>query len=314
MENDFAIVIGWPNTYCKQPGFWFDSLGGFLGMNKNGFYKVGHSAVVLVDGKNKKCEYFDFGRYHAPFKKGRVRNQDTDPLLKIKTIPIFSADQEKLLNVEQILEELQINEEIHTEGKIISSYLKLSFNLAYNECKKLQILGVIDYGLFNSSKYNCAKFVHQVVLAGKPKWINRFKLSCFVPLIPSTKSNVFVLKHKKSLPHKRLGELFYAQKKVSNRFLKNVLKEPPRSNSVNKNAQWLGGEGIGGWFGLEVLNQQYHVSRWTDSGLLVSEAEYEVIGDSEFFYGKKYTIGYPSNSQVVTFLQNGKSFRFEIKK
>lgn len=314
MENDFAIVIGWPNTYCKQPGFWFDSLGSFLGMNKNGFYKVGHSAVVLVDVKNKKCEYFDFGRYHAPFKKGRVRNRDTDPLLKIKTIPIFSTDQQKLLNVEQILEELQMNEEIHTEGKIISSYLKLSFNLAYNEGEKLQRLGVIDYGLFNSSKYNCAKFVHQVVLAGKPKWINRIKLSCFVPLIPSTKSNVFVLKHKKSLPHKRLGELFYPRKKVSSTFLKNVLKEPPRPNSVNKNAQWLGGEGLGGWFGLELLNQKYRVSRWTDLGLLVSEAEYEIIGDGEFLHDRNYSVGYPSNSQVVTFLQNGESFRFEVVK
>ena len=104
MGNDFALVIGWPDAYCKQPGFWFDPIGRILGMNRNGFYKVGHSAIVLIDVKNKKCEYFDFGRYHAPFKKGRVRDQVKDPLLKIKTIPIFSEDQQSILNVDQILE------------------------------------------------------------------------------------------------------------------------------------------------------------------------------------------------------------------
>lgn len=313
MGNDFALVIGWPHAYCKQPGFWFDPIGRILGMNRNGFYKVGHSAIVLIDVKNKKCEYFDFGRYHAPFKKGRVRDQVTDPLLKIKTIPIFSEDQQSILNVDQILEELQMNEEIHTEGKIISSYLKISFNLAYKEGKKLQRMGVLDYGLFNSVKYNCAKFVYQLILAGKPHWVNRLKLACFVPLIPSTKSNVFVFGFKKSLPHLRLGDLFYPKQKVSSSFLNNVLEEPFKPSSVHVNARWLGGEGVGGWFYLELLNQKYLVSRWTDSGFLVSKAEFEMIGEGEFFHERNYSVGYPSNSQVVTLLQTGKSFRFEIK-
>ncbi len=73
-HTGFAIAIAWPSTFCKQPGSWYDPLTLWLGVNYNHYYRVGHAAVVLIDPDKNKCHYFDFGRYHAPFQYGRVRN------------------------------------------------------------------------------------------------------------------------------------------------------------------------------------------------------------------------------------------------
>ena len=69
----FAIALAWPETYCKQAGSWYEFITAALGINRNNYYKAGHAALVLVDGINKTCHYFDFGRYHSPFQHGRVK-------------------------------------------------------------------------------------------------------------------------------------------------------------------------------------------------------------------------------------------------
>ena len=47
-------------------------------IKKGNYYKVGHSAIVLINPNQLKCHYFDFGRYHAPKNYGRVRDEITD--------------------------------------------------------------------------------------------------------------------------------------------------------------------------------------------------------------------------------------------
>lgn len=88
----FAVALAWPETYCKQPGACYDGLMNRFGIAKNNFYKVGHAAVLLVNKSRKKCFYFDFGRYHSTFGKGRVRSAETDHDLAFNTKPIFSKD------------------------------------------------------------------------------------------------------------------------------------------------------------------------------------------------------------------------------
>ncbi len=47
-HTGFAIALAWPQTYCKQPGAWYDPITLLLGINKNNYYKVGHAALVLI--------------------------------------------------------------------------------------------------------------------------------------------------------------------------------------------------------------------------------------------------------------------------
>ena len=61
MQNDFIIALAWPEGMVSAAGAWYDFL-----FARNGKYRVGHSAVVLIDRKSGKLQYFDFGRYHSP--------------------------------------------------------------------------------------------------------------------------------------------------------------------------------------------------------------------------------------------------------
>ncbi|MDQ3395429.1 MAG: hypothetical protein M3512_15145, partial [Bacteroidota bacterium] len=69
-KKGFAILLAWPETFCKQAGGWYDPLLSWLGISKNHYYRVGHAAVVLVNGFNGSLQYFDFGRYHSPYGYG----------------------------------------------------------------------------------------------------------------------------------------------------------------------------------------------------------------------------------------------------
>jgi len=76
--KDIAIILAWPETICKQTNAWYDGLMNKLKISKNGYYKVGHAAIVLVNSKKGEAHYFDFGRYHSPKGQGRVRDISTD--------------------------------------------------------------------------------------------------------------------------------------------------------------------------------------------------------------------------------------------
>ncbi|MCA1746682.1 MAG: hypothetical protein LC655_03230, partial [Bacteroidales bacterium] len=86
----FAIALAWPATFCKEPGAWYDPVNSWLGVSRNNYYRAGHAALVLVDRNRERCHYFDFGRYHAPLWRGRVRSGLTDHDLQMRTVPVIS--------------------------------------------------------------------------------------------------------------------------------------------------------------------------------------------------------------------------------
>ncbi|MBT6650195.1 MAG: hypothetical protein HOB54_02370, partial [Flavobacteriales bacterium] len=73
MQNDFIITLAWPEGMVKASGAWYDNI-----LSQDGKYRVGHSALVLVNSTTNKVHYFDFGRYHTPEGYGRVRDIETD--------------------------------------------------------------------------------------------------------------------------------------------------------------------------------------------------------------------------------------------
>ena len=75
-QQDFIITLAWPEGMVISAGAWYDFLA-----SKNGKYRVGHSALLIVNSKTNKTTYFDFGRYHTKQGFGRVRDISTDPEL-----------------------------------------------------------------------------------------------------------------------------------------------------------------------------------------------------------------------------------------
>ena len=189
-RTGFAIALAWPETLCKQPGSWYDLPLKWLGLNKNHYYKIGHAAVVLIN-ENWKCHYFDFGRYHAPFQHGRVRDAETDHDLDIKTKAIIKDG--RIVNYSDILLERYSNPSCHGTGELHASYCKVNFNKAFTRAKQMQEQSPIQYGPFKINGTNCSRFVNTVILAGKPGFLHWLLLSYPKTFSPTPFGNVTAL-------------------------------------------------------------------------------------------------------------------------
>ncbi|MDA3954272.1 MAG: hypothetical protein PF485_11540 [Bacteroidales bacterium] len=308
-HTGFAIALAWPETYCKQPGSWYDPITLFLGINKNNYYKVGHAAVVLVDVDKNKFHYFDFGRYHAPFGHGRVRGAETDDDLKIHTIAKISEDGKKIENYKDLLNELQSNPSCHGEGTIHSSYVPVNFKLAFKKAMQMQNAGSIPYGPFLQKGSNCSRFVNTIIRAGKPHWQFIFSLKYLIPLTPTPISNINSIRNKSVLPKLLKNKPFSPDCKLDKIILNSTLKQPEKHPKIPENAQWLSGEGAGSWFDFKVNKNELQVDRYSPDGLLECSGFYE-IRDNLDFHNENFKITYPSNCKEVTIVDDGKGISF----
>ena len=153
MKNNFIITLAWPEGLVTASGAWYDSC-----FATNGKYRVGHSALALVDSATSKIYYFDFGRYHTPDGFGRIRDAETDPDTGIKQKAKING--EKIYNIEEILIEISNNKSYHGEGTLYSSVISgINFSTAFNYAKKWQEKGAIPYGPFIRNGTNCSRFV-----------------------------------------------------------------------------------------------------------------------------------------------------------
>ncbi len=192
MRKGFAIAIAWPETICKQAGAWYDTPMRWIGINKNNYYKVGHAAVVLINGDTGNCYYFDFGRYHTPYQYGRVRDEESDHDLEIKTKAIFDENG-KLLNYLTILMELYSNPSCHGSGPLHASYCNIEFESAIRKAKQMQKESPLSYGPFKMTGTNCSRFVNTVILCGKPTFLYWLLLSYPKTLTPTPIGNIKAL-------------------------------------------------------------------------------------------------------------------------
>lgn len=309
-NNGFAIAIAWPETYCKQPGSWYDNILSFLRINKHHYYKAGHAALVLIDKKNAECHYFDFGRYHAPFQHGRVRSAKTDHELQMKTIPIISTGNEIIVNYMEILYELQHNQACHGEGKLFASYCPVNFKLAFEKANRMQQDGPIPYGPFRSKGSNCSKFVNTAILAGRPDKKYTTRLKYLVPLTPIPLNNVNSLDHKIVIPKQLNEHSFHPQPIENKEILKTTLFQPNRHQNIPENAQWLSGEGAGSWFHIVREENLFHIKRLSPDGKIECDELFEIKSNVQFDAYKPFKITYPSNCELITILQNENKIKF----
>ena len=298
-NSGFAIAIAWPQTYCKQSGAWYDPLLNFLKISNNNFYRVGHAAAVLISKEEKKCHYFDFGRYHAPHGYGRARSGVTDHELDLKTIPLI--DGKKITNFDEILTELQSKEVYHGEGDIHASYAEIDFEKAYKKAIQLQNDSPIIYGPFIVKGTNCSRFVNSVIVAGKPSFTFRFKLKYFVPLTPTPVSNVKALKFY-SIKSKPVKFTPFVPAKQTKDDLNTTAQAPIRHESIPKMAQWLSGEGYGSWYFLEKSDKFLKMTRFSPYGKIECTGFFDF--PSNFKLDEDYQITYLSHCTKISVIVN----------
>lgn len=310
-NTGFAIALAWPQTFCKQPGSWYDPLARRLGLNKHHYYRVGHAALVLIDPKTGSCHYFDFGRYHAPYQHGRVRSAETDHELTIKTIPVIRPDSSSVLNYWDILSEVQNNKACHGEGKLYASYCKVNFQAAFDKAIRMQQISPIPYGPFRIHGSNCSRFVNMVIRAGEPARKFRSRLKFGFWLTPTPMNNVNALDFKQEMPDLSGNIPFVPLRELDPQSRTSTLPEPVKHPDIPDNAQWFSGEGAGSWFVLEHQDARLIVTRYAPDGKVECSGRYRINSVPYDLLEPAFRISYPSNCKVVTLENNSMTIQFE---
>lgn len=305
----FAIAIAWPETLCKQPNSWYDKPMKWAGFNKNWFYRAGHAALILVDGKTSKCHYYDFGRYHAPYMHGRVRSAKSDHDLAIPVKAVISPDGRQIENLHEIATALQNNPAYHGDGTVFLSHCRIDFNAAISKAEEMQESSPLLYGPFVNGGSNCSRFVNTVIRAGKPALKQLLRLRYFVPFTPTPMNNVNSLDHKIAAPsvHSNGG---CVQKRLKPEELSSTLAAPERHPSIHAEARWLSGEGAGSWFHVAYVGYNYSITRYSPDGKVECNGLFACDNGQLINLTLPFSIVHLSHCARVAIEQNGLTHTF----
>ncbi len=191
-NNGTIIALAWPDTKVVKEGKWYDVPMKWVGAIKDGYYKAGHAAFLLINNNDGVVHYFDFGRYHTPLKHGRVRSIVTDPDVGIK----FQADVKGgiIINLEEILLERYYNKACHGDGRLTASIVKcISYEKALCKVREMQNREAIPYGPFNLKGTTCSRLVARVVLCSTNNWLTKFLILFPYTVSATPRSNNKVL-------------------------------------------------------------------------------------------------------------------------
>ena len=295
MNKSTAFILAWPNEKVYAEG-WLHKAAMQIGFAKEMLYRVGHSALVLVNPQKRLLEYYDFGRYMTPAGKGRMRSAETDPDVIISLRPIIDTNR-VVQNIEEIAFFFSSNPQITHGGGTM--FLSISQNIDYDKAKayiqKTQDRGSVKYGATGFGSLNCSRFVAQAVYAGAYQSKTRLKLLFPETIRANALGNVVngsdngkvwkITNQQIEILHlNRWDALHYTYKNLLISFTGNKREEykdvtkcgqflaPEKPEALqNKNVQWLGGLGAGMWLRLDSATNNpekglYRVRRYERDG------------------------------------------------
>lgn len=289
------IVLAFPDTFVTMSTEWICKLLPLVGLGTTEYIKAGHAAMVLIENKSGKAQYFDFGRYVTPKGYGRVRGANTDAELRIPFTAIIS-EEGKVLNLDQILLWLDANpQKTHGEGRMLASVCDvIDYKKAETYIAQLQHKGSIPYGAFEKKGSNCARFVTDTILAATEDVKIRKALHFNKKFTPSTVGNV-----EKAASNAEVFEVFKGtirpftgsafKENLTNYFHRKKADSSTINPSVatlellnNKALQKLEGTGSSAWFEImgstELPEHHFNIRRYNElgevdfDGVYVSEA------------------------------------------
>ena len=327
--KDFIIPLAWPEAPVRTAGGPYDKFLGKFSLYRNGYYKAGHAAFLLINHKTGDVDYFDFGRYISPNKYGRARSKETDPEVAFK-IKAKIVDGE-IVNFNEIIKEIGSHPQTHGDGTLYAGVQKgINHQKAIDFIEGIQEAPYTPYGPFVYRGTNCSRFVAQTMAYAKKGSGMKFKYPWYST--PAPLGNIFYSNVKKLFKLEENGsvvELFVKGEAKQFTFMKeimmfkkgeitpdpnlaalNKIDAPNDRKHVSDNAQWLGGTGAGAWY--EILNQ-------TDAGIVVKRTQgnghvdfshsYKT-SENDFDLNQAYKFEYGSHGAKVLISQNGKTFTF----
>jgi hypothetical protein len=268
VRDDFLITIAWPRALAKQTDAWYNGMAKGLGINRRGYYRAGHAALILVNAADSSCHYFDFGRYHAPFGMGRVRSASTDHDLALRTKAVIRG--RRIMNLRELLDEVLKNPASHASGPMWAGYVRADFEAALSEAERLQDESPVTYGPFVRGGTNCTRFVRTVALAAQMPVAHHLRMAVTPMMTPTPLNNVAALWNHIRIPKREnvVLEECKVRRYCPFMMLDTTLPAPPRPLTVPAEAQWVAGETTGSWFHLEQQQDGILLTRYCPEGLL----------------------------------------------
>lgn len=327
--KDFIIPIAWSGANVVTAGGFYDRFLSILKFHKNGFYKVGHAAFLLVNGENGNIDYCDFGRYIAPKKYGRIRDKETDPEVAFDVKA--KIDNGKIVNFNEIIKAISIHPYTRGSGTVFAGIQnKISREKAIEFIKKKQSRPYMPYGPFVFDGSNCARFVAQTIAFSKKGNGLRFLYPLY--LTPSPVGNIFNTSYQtiyrleasgEVTAHEIIGRIrklrfiiklikYKSEEKTPD--LKTLISSKLNPKIVRKfaseNSQWLGGIGAGAWYEITNLcGDKIEVTRTQDDGNI--DFCYKFSGPVEQIdFNSQYNFEYGSQGNRILISQNGITYKF----
>lgn len=334
---DAAIILAWPDTTARGDHTWCTVLKQ-IGILKNQNFKVGHAAIMLINGADGSVHYFDFGRYLTPRGYGRARSVETDPCLKIDTKVILDPQNKQvpISNLDDVLLELESKKQYsHGSGVLYASVcLDFDFKKGYACAMDFVHRGSMIYSAFMPGNSNCSRFVESVLIAGlNPDSKQRKSLIIHETIVSSPISNVvngscnhhvYMVEDGRisSKPMSRADSRAYFVSQTLANFRKRAAcelpddttpgytHEPVRPETLPIEAQWLGGIGEGAWFQIVVESDIIKLVKFDVRG----NVEFERLVDSdEVNWKQPFNIDYDTHASKLTVLQNNKRISIALK-
>ena len=95
-----------------------------------------------------------------------------------------------------------------------------------------------------------------------------------------------------------------------------TISAPQKPTTVPENAQWLGGQGTGGWFYLETFPDSktlYRIIRYSPKGVCECDRTFTLVSKTDFDATKDFEFTYISHCAACNIMQNGVKHRFVFK-
>ncbi len=334
MKKDFAIILSWPDATIRGDEAWMMFFKK-LGIVKNLNFKVGHTGIVLVNHKNGKMLFYDFGRYITPRGYGRARSENSDPLLTIELKATFKKGE--ISNLDEIMACFEtMKQAMYGEGKTYFNVVDgISFKIAKTHADKWVNLGTYPYGAVARNNNNCSRFITRVLMEASDKYyfwhrINlpeTIKASPMSNLVNTSDNNIIYLYEEGIKPVKmnRWQSLWFLIKQLGDNVFSSKAKNLPPDHkpgamdfhtipgSIPKGATYLGGVGDGAWYTVKPLtNKLFNIKRFTSSGKM----EYSINGESEaeICANNPFEITYDSHYMHTHLMQNGEKIKVVHKR
>ena len=90
-----------------------------------------------------------------------------------------------------------------------------------------------------------------------------------------------------------------------------TLNEPPKTDTIPFDSQWLSGEGAGSWFYLSLTINQYEITRYSPEGKIECTGIFKITNDIPFDANISFQFVHLSHCKSITIIQNDKVIKME---